>query len=93
MIQFFMQVSQRTRDLIEAIRKLDYGTLRNVEITDTEEKTVGVDIDGPTQKLVNVIQEGNLSFSQIRVHNSTPVLVEQDFEYLGFKGTKQIKLT
>ena len=38
MVTFIVQVSLEVKDLIGAIRKIEYGTLDNVEIEDAEGK-------------------------------------------------------
>ena len=63
-----------------------------MEIEDAEGKKVNVEVNEATKRLVDIIQGGNNFFSSIRIVSSSPVFVEQDFEYKGFKGIKQIKL-
>lgn len=92
MVTFIVQVSLEVKDLIGAIRKIEYGTLNNVEIEDAEGKKVNVEVNEATKRLVEIIQGGNHFFGSIRIVSSSPIFVEQDFEYKGFKGIKQIKL-
>jgi hypothetical protein len=90
LINYFVKVSARIRDLIVAIRKLDYGELHDVEITDGGDQ-ITEEVDAQTRRLVDVLED-NTYLSSIRVRGGSPVVAETPFEYKGFKGTKTIKL-
>lgn len=87
-----MMLSQGERDLIDALNKLNYGELRNIEL-ELGEPTYPMRLTQAQQRLITeVIRQGYQHIGFIKVHQRDPQFLDVPFEYKGFRGTKLIKL-
>jgi hypothetical protein len=86
-----IQVAESEKELIDAIQKIEFGELLEVEIKE-EDPSFTIELEEPFCKLINVIRRDGLAFiDRIQVHQSVPTYAEVNGSQGGFRCRKKYK--
>lgn len=84
-------VSPGEADLIEAIRKVQFGELYGVEIDQNEGRWVEHEIAPAIRDLLLYLRSGVQSIDILTVHHGQPIQAETDCVLWGFRCRKKVR--
>lgn len=92
MISYQMKLSDYELELLDDIKKLQYGTISEIEVLDSTPKH-DVNLSRQQKEFIEVIRSGNRHFRTIKVHQSEPAYAEVPYrlERTGFSCVKLYK--
>jgi hypothetical protein len=91
MVRYTAVVSPKEKDLLNAIRAVQYGELFGVDIPQVH--TVdAMDVSAGERDLLTLIRDGIQYIDVLTVHNGQPTRIECDTICNGFRCRKKIRL-
>jgi hypothetical protein len=75
MISYQMKLSDVELELLDDIKKLQYGTIYDLEVPD-EEHIHNVNLSRQQKEFIEVIRDGNNYFNIVKVHQAEPAYAE-----------------
>jgi len=91
MLQLNIDITQREKDLIEAIREVKFGEMYGVEIQSQSYFSEHVILTPSQHDLIQAIRNGLQDISVLSIHNGDPAFAEVDEVINGFRCRKKIK--
>ena len=85
-----MKLSQAEKDLIDAIREVQYGEIYGIEILEGP-AVLEASLNGAAQWLIGEIREGLTNISVLTIHDGRPVAAEADFKFRDLCCRKKYK--
>lgn len=91
MLNYTMKLTKTEVRITKAIANLQYGTLKNIEVPEDEERAFETKVSQSMRALINTIRDGYCHIEQIVVHQSDPSYMEVVYTSEGIPGIKRFK--